>query len=90
MAARKVLVKNLSIIETIGAISILCSDKTGTLTKGKMSVENVGFIDKDFKDGFNLLESVGGELSLRICYLCNATFIDDCQGINRIRFRCLC
>ena len=45
MAARKVLVKNLSTIETLGCMSVLCSDKTGTLTLAKMSVENVAFCD---------------------------------------------
>ncbi|KAG6335104.1 hypothetical protein ID866_3993, partial [Astraeus odoratus] len=45
MAARHVLVKNLATIETLGCISVLCSDKTGTLTAGKMTVESVAFLD---------------------------------------------
>lgn len=36
MAARHVLVKNLATIETLGCMSVLCSDKTGTLTEGNM------------------------------------------------------
>lgn len=36
MAKRQVLVKNLATIETLGCMSVLCSDKTGTLTAGKM------------------------------------------------------
>jgi len=36
MARRRVLVKNLAAIETLGCMNILCSDKTGTLTEGKM------------------------------------------------------
>lgn len=36
MAKRSVLVKNLATIETLGCMSVLCSDKTGTLTMGKM------------------------------------------------------
>lgn len=36
MAKRNVLVKNLATIETLGCMSVLCSDKTGTLTEGKM------------------------------------------------------
>ena len=36
MAARHVLVKNLSTIETLGCMSVLCSDKTGTVTEGNM------------------------------------------------------
>jgi len=36
MSKRNVLVKNLATVETLGCMSILCSDKTGTLTEGKM------------------------------------------------------
>lgn len=45
MAARHVLVKNLATIETLGCMTILCSDKTGTLTEGKMSVQSLAFMD---------------------------------------------
>ena len=47
MAARKVLVKNLTSIETLGCMSVLCSDKTGTLTVGKMFVHSAIFFDKE-------------------------------------------
>jgi sodium/potassium-transporting ATPase subunit alpha len=36
MAKHHVLVKNLATIETLGCMSVLCSDKTGTLTMGQM------------------------------------------------------
>ncbi|HHF7365556.1 TPA: magnesium-translocating P-type ATPase [Legionella bozemanae] len=39
MAKRKVIVKNLAAIQNFGSIDILCSDKTGTLTKGEMTLE---------------------------------------------------
>ncbi|KAH0834136.1 calcium ATPase transmembrane domain M-containing protein [Lanmaoa asiatica] len=48
MAKRSVLVKNLATIETLGCMSVLCSDKTGTLTAGKMMVENIAFLDNHF------------------------------------------
>lgn len=38
MAAAKVIVKRLSAIENFGAMSVFCSDKTGTLTEGKVVV----------------------------------------------------
>lgn len=41
MFERTVLVKNLSTIETLGCVSVICSDKTGTLTQGVMSVQKV-------------------------------------------------
>ncbi|OAX37831.1 calcium ATPase [Rhizopogon vinicolor AM-OR11-026] len=45
MSKRHVLVKNLATIETLGCMSVLCSDKTGTLTAGKMAVESIAFLD---------------------------------------------
>ncbi|OBZ69253.1 Sodium/potassium-transporting ATPase subunit alpha-1 [Grifola frondosa] len=48
MAKRNVLVKNLATIETLGCMSVLCSDKTGTLTVGKMSLQNVAFLDTEY------------------------------------------
>lgn len=46
MAARKILVKNLATTETLGCMSVLCSDKTGTLTLGRMTAVEAGFLDK--------------------------------------------
>ncbi|MCX6598302.1 MAG: magnesium-translocating P-type ATPase, partial [Acidobacteria bacterium] len=39
MAAKKVLVKQLSAIEDFGSVEILCSDKTGTLTEGEIVLD---------------------------------------------------
>ena len=39
MARRKVIVKHLAAIQNFGSIDILCSDKTGTLTSGDMTLE---------------------------------------------------
>jgi Mg2+-importing ATPase len=39
MARRKVIVKRLAAIENFGSMSILCSDKTGTLTEGQITLE---------------------------------------------------
>ncbi|HEY6041333.1 MAG TPA: HAD-IC family P-type ATPase, partial [Anaerolineae bacterium] len=39
MAREKVVVKHLEAIQNLGSIDILCSDKTGTLTSGEMSLE---------------------------------------------------
>ncbi|MCL5274099.1 MAG: magnesium-translocating P-type ATPase [Chloroflexi bacterium] len=39
MAKRKVIVKNLASIQNFGSMDILCSDKTGTLTSGDMTLD---------------------------------------------------
>jgi Mg2+-importing ATPase len=39
MARKKVIVKHLSAIENLGSVDVLCSDKTGTLTAGTMSLD---------------------------------------------------
>lgn len=39
MASHKVIVKRLSAIENFGSMNVLCSDKTGTLTEGKVHLE---------------------------------------------------
>ncbi|MDO3642194.1 magnesium-translocating P-type ATPase [Mucilaginibacter sp. L3T2-6] len=40
MALKKVIVKRLSSIENVGSMNILCSDKTGTITEGKVKLKS--------------------------------------------------
>lgn len=66
MADQNAIIKQLNAVEGLGCVSIICSDKTGTLTQNKMTVEQV--FPAGAKD----------EALLRASVLCNDTaMVDD-------------
>ena len=51
MQKKGVIVTNLEIIETLGAVSVICSDKTGTLTCNRMTVSHLAYDGRVFGVG---------------------------------------
>jgi Ca2+-transporting ATPase len=51
MARRRALVRRLSAVETLGAVEVICTDKTGTLTENRLAVRAV-WVPGDGRGGF--------------------------------------
>ncbi len=49
MVKQNVLVKRLSAVQTLGSVTVICTDKTGTITKGEMTVNKLWVKDKVFE-----------------------------------------
>ena len=98
MVKQNVLVKRLSAVQTLGSVTVICTDKTGTITKGEMTVKKIWVKDRtvevsgigynptgDFTVNGKALrekETIAVEKLLEIAALCNGAKIEPPSDKN--------
>lgn len=82
MAKENAIIKDLSAVETLGAVSVICSDKTGTLTQNKMTTQEV-YVNGAFKRGEDISnEDLCEKILLHSMMIVNDSTHQSEQGIG--------
>lgn len=82
MAKENAIIKDLKAVEGLGAVSVICSDKTGTLTQNKMTVQKV-YVDNKLIEGRELKkDNLAHRFLINNALLCNDSVTVDGKEIG--------
>lgn len=71
LSKENAIIKNLKSVESLGCVSVICSDKTGTLTQNKMTVKKVYINNEVFNEKDLNANGIGESLLIKEAILCN-------------------